>query len=267
MSKWIATLALGIATLTGLGAAQSADFTRTAPGIRYGGAAPVPAPAPIPDAPARWYFRADLALGFPDDPTFFTHGLSLANGGLRTTPGMYRENNDVYAGYGLGVGYRFSPWFRMDMTVDTRSQKKYSFENFSYTSGGITGTASDSITLRSVSTLFNAYIDMPGYGRFVPYIGGGLGFAVNELIHGYTITETGGGASSTGREKTHDVSLAAMGTVGFAYNIDEMTALDINYRALYVGSSAVGTPGMNGHARIGDQLDHQLRAGVRFNVN
>lgn len=55
MRKTIASLALGAAALTGLGAAEAADYSRTAPGIRYGGSAAVPAPAPVPDMPPLWY--------------------------------------------------------------------------------------------------------------------------------------------------------------------------------------------------------------------
>ncbi len=267
MRQMIAGLALAAAALTSLGAAEAADFGRTAPGIRYGGGAAVPAPAPIPDAQARWYFRADLALGIPSDPTFRTDGLSVAGGALHSTKSMYSENNDAYAGYGLGVGYRFSPHLRVDLTVDTRSQQKYSMESWSYTAPGpINGTASDTITLRSVPVLFNGYIDFTGYGRFVPYLGGGIGFAVNELNHTYTITENGP-SNGAGREKTHDVSLAAMGTAGFAYDIDSITSLDFNYRLLFVGESQVGAASGAGITRIGDQLDHQLRAGVRFNIH
>lgn len=266
MRQMIASLALGAAALTGFTTAEAADFTRTAPGIRYGGgSAAVPAPTPVPDMRARWYFRADAALGFPSDPSFTTSGLAVAGGASHTTSAMYTQNNDVYAGYGLGVGYRVSPFLRFDMTVDTRSQKKYAVESFSYTAP-IAGTASDSVTLRSVPVLFNGYLDFTGWGRFVPYIGGGIGFAVNELNHAYNISEASS-AAGAGREKTHDVSLAAMGTAGFAYDIDSITTLDMNYRLLFVSESQVGSAAGAGVTRIGDQIDHQLRFGVRFNIH
>lgn len=267
MKRTLAYLALGAAALTAAHPAEAGDY---APGIRVVGqggpaAVPVPAPAPVPNMPSLWYFRADVALGFPGDASLTTNGFALANNTLTTSSSMYKDNNDIYGGYGLGVGYKFSPFVRADLTVDTRGQKQFKAQDISYTGpGGLTGTFNDSVTMRSVATLFNVYFDFNRYGHFVPYVGAGLGFAVNELIRSYSVAETGGlnPQSFSGREKTHDVSLAAMGTAGASFKIDTAISLDVNYRALYIGSSEIGP----NNVKVGDQVDHQIRAGVRFDI-
>lgn len=238
----------------------------------------MPAPAPIPDFPARWYFRADVALGIPSDASIREGGLQLGapppggSGTFRTSPGWFRDSAEIYDGYSFGVGYRFSRAIRGDVTIDTRSEREFKALGATYTYQNpigttITGTYSDSTLMQSVATLFNLYYDFQARGKFVPYIGAGLGFAVNDLSRNNRTVESGG-LTFSGSDTTLDVSLAAMGTIGFSYNIDPNIALDFNYRLLYVGGSQISLPlnGMTSTVNIGDQVDHQLRAGVRFNV-
>ncbi len=280
MKRKFVCLAAAIAMLSGIdGAAQANDYARLAPGVRMaGGGVPVPAPAPIPDSPARWYFRADVALGIPSDASIRESGLRLGapppggSGTFRTSPGWFKDSAEIYDGYSFGVGYIFSRAFRGDLTIDTRSEREFKAQGARYTyqnpiGTNITGTFSDSTKMQSVATLFNLYYDFHGRGRFVPYIGAGLGFAVNDLNRNNSTVESGG-LSFSGSESATVVSLAAMGTIGFTYNIDPTIALDFNYRLLFVGGSDISMPlnGRTSTVHIGDQIDHQLRAGVRFNV-
>ncbi len=57
--------------------------------------------------------------------------------------------------------------------------------------------------------------------------------------------------------------------LGSTYKLTEMTDLDFSYRYMWIegASSGIGVRGNNSRIEIDDTHDHQLRAGLRFNVN
>lgn len=134
--------------------------------------------------------------------------------------------------------------------------------------------------------LANLYYDFANRGGFTPYVGAGLGFVWHEISRNNTTSfstcdnqggpPTGceaGTYTSTGSNSSSDradkVSLAAAAMAGFSYDLTEITAIDVGYRYLYLqGTDAVLDVGeAQTRVEIGDQHVHQLRAGLRFNVN
>jgi opacity protein-like surface antigen len=128
--------------------------------------------------------------------------------------------------------------------------------------------------------LANAYYDIGGLGRWRPYIGGGLGFSVNEVerLHqtSYATCPTAGCLNPT-PEGTDPVrsglhytyTLAAQLTAGVSYQVWDNTHLDINYRYLFVGGTdqSMWVNGRNSTVEIDDQHEHYLRAGLRWDIN
>jgi opacity protein-like surface antigen len=74
--------------------------------------------------------------------------------------------------------------------------------------------------------------------------------------------------TTTGAEKTHSVTLAWALMAGASYQLSERTLLDLNYRYLSVGGVTSTTDASGGASKIsvGDTTEHQLRAGLRFNI-
>lgn len=124
--------------------------------------------------------------------------------------------------------------------------------------------------------------------RFTPYLGGGIGFAWNELKRVHTTHEisrtcgaiaprTCGTASRRDlvqvQDKTHDITFAATATAGLAYRLSDYALIDVNYRYLFVDATDVGIRingdnfGGNSRLSIGEMHEHQIRAGLRFDVN
>jgi opacity protein-like surface antigen len=165
-------------------------------------------------------------------------------------------------------------------------------------SGGVAGvadtrtrlTVDEDTKLDGTLWLANFYYDFGHVGRFTPYIGAGLGFAWNEISRSRSQTletcdneavgpagcDSGAvqgtytpvGATETASDKADKVTLAAAAMVGFSYEVSDMTSVDLGYRYLFVqGTDAVLTiGGEQSRLEIGDQHVHQLRAGLRFNV-
>ena len=147
-------------------------------------------------------------------------------------------------------------------------------------------TINDTSSLKGTVWMANAYYDLANMRGFTPYVGAGVGFVWNQISRTHTSTldscdnEAGPGAgcaggiytgavTTTATNKGDTVSLAAAAMAGFSYDLSDITSIDVGYRFLYLaGTSNDMTVCCNeSRVTIGDQSVHQLRAGLRFNVN
>ncbi|MFM9846222.1 MAG: outer membrane protein [Hyphomicrobiaceae bacterium] len=256
----------------------------------------VPAPAPVPET-FKWYVRADLGMGLQHDLSISENGLLF--GDTATTEaaapfGMssswFNDDFDTFFVGGVGVGMYFSPRWRGDITVDARTATSADADaanSFAQFSGGVaTGntvrqTIREDTDVRNTVALANLYYDLSQRGSGVtPYIGAGFGFAVRSIDRDHLTTEViddgiGGltpGNTYSGTGKAHQVAPAAAVMAGLAYSVSPGTVIDIGYRFTWIGSVDMstrisnGTDTYNSRLTIGDSFDHQIRAGLRWNV-
>lgn len=205
-----------------------------------------------------WRFDATIEKRSKDDVTIYgeqeydTH-VFFDNDGNTATPAIYTDSVDG------------------DTTGDSRTRL----------------TVDEKTKLDGTLWMANAYYDFNTGRSFTPYVGGGIGFVWNEISRSRSqITETcnnqaveceqgaNPGTYTPGVEvresdKADKVTLAAAAMAGFSYDVSEMTAVDIGYRYLYLqGTSAVLSIGdQTSRLEIGDQHVHQIRAGLRFDVD
>jgi opacity protein-like surface antigen len=150
-------------------------------------------------------------------------------------------------------------------------------------------TYSDSFTSSNSTGLANLYADLPVSERFTPYIGAGIGYVRHQLkgrsfsrvtqcvdtsdchptlvdaqpgavVLNTTTTTTAGGIN---------YQLAAALMAGFTYKVWDNTKLDIGYRWLHLqGTSYTGrSPGLVENLKIPDQNIHEMRVGLRYDIN
>jgi opacity protein-like surface antigen len=268
-----ATLALLLALAFGAGAMTPAlagglptpDY-RT--GINpYGVATPVPAPIPVPVYEASWYLRGDFAAGFGADPSVTATGTPYGGNTLGLNAFTLTKSFEPSFTGGVGVGYVWGPAFRTDLTVDIHSLMLAKFNGTAtYNGGASTVTVQDKNRWMSTILLANAYYDFRTGTPFTPYLGGGVGFAVNQLTRESNSTGTAGATSFSGRST--QVQFAAAAMAGLTYEMSSFVALDVNYRFLYVGGPDVDLTINNGATgmAIGALNEHQIRAGLRFSI-
>jgi opacity protein-like surface antigen len=164
-----------------------------------------------------WYVRGDLGVSFDDAPTLSLPGLSAP------PPGFYGSTLPAYAGQnihstdftgGVGAGYRFNNYLRLDATWDYRGAPGGSSQTTVVCPYGLTGLTSQvppnpllgylyntsntcigqaSIKQHNNTFLGNAYADLGTYYGFTPYVGGGLGFNINTLSGNLAFNETANG--------------------------------------------------------------------------
>lgn len=219
-------------------------------------------------------------------------------------PAWLSKDFDTSFTGGIGVGYYISKHLRTDVTLDVLGANSVTARgNFRYLAHqfrgnplawvpidqvrGTTvfGTVVDKTELNSSALLFNFYADLFNRGPFTPYIGGGLGVAYTKAERNHQTTEficdvnvdplclsrvARPGLSRI--DNSHSVGLAAAAMAGIVYEISESTKLDFNYRYLYLADSKASlafgsTNGIRSELEIGDQHQHQIRAGIRFDIN
>ncbi len=295
------SLSLGFAALVLASNTAAAGGWNYGAGVKdFGPAAvPVPAPVPVPEY-VRYYFRLDAGVGLGDSASGSEQGYLYgedALGGPSSIPSAWFNNDfETFVTLGAGAGVYVGNGFRLDMTAETRSEGKVKinggYQYVAPASGGsyeqVRGRVDDETTLRGGIFLFNAYYDFDRgpTSRFTPYIGAGIGFAWNELKRNHSTSEfsrlcnTGSGCSGafwrrdfeSVQDKTHDITVAASAMAGLSYRISDYALLDLNYRYVFLGSTDHGLTidggsfGGNSKVSIGETHEHQLRAGVRFEV-
>ncbi len=216
--------------------AQAADFGR---GLVYGNGiepvgapTPVPAPIPVPVYEPEWYFRADFAAGFGSQPSITTTGTPFAASTIGLSPSWLSENFEPSFTGGVGVGYVWGAAFRTDFTVDLHSIMTATFDGTqTYNSGGVqTLTVQDKTRFMSTILLMNGYYDIRTGTAFTPYLGGGVGFAVNQLTRSSNSTDTGPTGNFTVSERTTRIKFAGAAMAGLTYDINSVVSLDVGYR-------------------------------------
>jgi opacity protein-like surface antigen len=238
----------------------------------YAVATPVPAPIPVPVYDAAWYFRGDFAAGFGSDPSVTTTGTPFTGSGpaplsVGFDPAWLRKSFEPSFTGGVGVGYVWGPRFRTDLTVDFHSIMQAKFIGTSPVTGGLL-SVDDRTKWMSTILLINGYYDFRTGTPFTPYLGGGLGFAVNQLTrNSNSIFSPDQSFNTSASGRTTKVVFAAAAMAGLTYDFNSFVALDVNYRYLFIGGSDVGPTGANSTVSIGDLNESQIRAGLRFYIN
>lgn len=289
-----AFLGLGLACLAAVSSpATAADWTRGANNAYR--SMYVPAPRPIPET-FKWYLRADIGMGLQQGLSLDEEGVLFGqNGGvpIGTDPpfGMesawFNDDFDTFFVGGVGVGMYLSPRWRGDITVDARTATSGDAEgSFRYAliapaGNFMEGTVRENVDIRNTVTLANLYYDLSQRGSgFTPYIGAGVGFAVRSIDREHITTQVEDDGSPppanrptyTGHGKAHQVAPAAAVMAGVAYSVSPGTVIDIGYRFTWIGDVDMamrinrGGDSYQSRLTIGDSFDHQIRAGLRWNV-
>lgn len=218
---------------------------------------------------------AGLALprdaGIKNDPDTAT--------GVLNSPGGTLNDLDRSPVYGLGLGYRISPLLRADVSVGLRTALDLS-DGEGNAAGGTAGRNEVTAKIRSRAVFLTGYVDAgsllpPQYSWINPYVGAGVGYAVNRLssltvtnaIAGVGTDTTRSAPSGTGR------GLAWQIAAGLGFEVSRSLTLDVGYRYVDLGRLKVdrgiydypGTVGETAsNALKGDLNTHEVVVGLRY---
>lgn len=247
-----------IAALTGLfaaagSAAWAADLSRvfvsSAPTMRDGR-----------ENSRGWYLRG--TVGYVD----YKHPEADFANQPRITD-LSRENLSHSAVLGGGIGYRFNPNVRADVTIDHIFDARFK---------GIVSApvlTPDIVTDRghfeATTFMVNGYLDFRSAMGFTPYIGAGIGVAHNVISHQVLTTynpETGVEAVShlAGGD---DFSFAWALMAGVGYQLSSNFTLDLGYRYASLGDVKTRDFDTGSGVEMESIGSHEVRLGVRYNFN
>jgi opacity protein-like surface antigen len=234
-------------------------------------------PAPMVAAPppaaeyGGWYLRGDGGVGINQ----VSHLRSTFDPTV-VVPAPLFESYSIgdSAFVGAGVGYQFNSWLRADVTGEYRTASNYRATQ-SYTNrwnnlcgGAVGGRCHDLYNAQHRAAVFlaNGYVDLGTWYGITPYVGGGVGFAVNFLENETDVgPETGGFGYARNRTQTN-FAWAAM--AGLGYNVTQNLKLEVGYRYLDMGritSNVIGCPSnCAGERQSFDLASHDIRLGFRY---
>lgn len=161
---------------------------------------------------------------------------------------------------GAGLGFRFLPFLRTDVTVSYRPS--YSGKTTDLTTGLIT-----SGEVKNLSGFLNAYVDIPTPTPFTPYVGAGIGAGRNKT--GTTTVSDGVNTLSVQGSTKTSFAYQAMGGVSFPIFVG--VALDLGYHYVNGGRFKTSTNAtFNGMtvpggvpAASGKLKAHEVQLGLR----
>jgi opacity protein-like surface antigen len=208
-------------------------------------ALPVQAPPPPPPSDSGWYLRGDVGVSvqkfdafdhFQTNPTFV----------WPASWAIVQKETDDSAFVDFGIGYQVNNWLRFDVTGEHRTAAKFKVVG-SYTEFCAPGpTCFDQYdgSHSAEVLMLNAYLDLGTWWCLTPFVGAGVGGALNTVSSvtdlGITTTVPGFGYSSS---DASNWNLAWSVQAGVDYNVSNNLKLEAAVRYLNLGS--VKTPIVN----------------------
>lgn len=300
MKRTTILFALGLAACATT-TTEAADWNNGAGGIKdHGGMAGVPVPAPIPVMESfSWYVRTDLGYAVKSSGDVTT---TPSLGGVSVTQD-YDSNEGPFHG-GIGFGRYMTNSLRWDVTGDYRGPQKTQSYTSHYNATTITagptvpvgGTSYDShwinnynvarsqeVRMANHTLMMNLYYDFNRGGGFNPYVGIGAGLTAREVrmefhetgictqsvndLTGVVVACAEPRLDRSGKPSSVNFGLAAAAMLGFTYEVRKGVLVDTGYRASWQGGNTTVRPQGSGDVISGsERIDHELRAGLRFNV-
>ena len=230
-------------------------------------------PMPVPVIPefSGWYLRGDIGFSNQSVDKLHQHLMDLPGNSFS----FPTKSFDAAPFFGIGVGYQFNSWLRMDVTGEYRGRANLhmvsvdtanNYESFYGSKSEFTG-------------LVNAYADLGTWWRVTPFIGAGIGTSYNRIHDFYDMCNSGAAgcagqitavADGTGGKWNFAWALYA----GLGYQVNPGLTVELAYRYINLGDAQSGwfhniNPAFStapGPFEFKGLTSHDLKLGVRWNL-
>lgn len=241
------------------------------PGASAADLPPAYTPPPPPAAVlGGWYLRGDI--GYSNQRVG-----ELDNVLYSDFDTLDRGDRDFDGGpiFGVGVGYRFNKWFRVDVTGEHRAAVDFSGNDIG-TFGADTFVNNYDAKKSEWLAMINAYADLGTYRGLTPFVGAGIGM-VRTTISGFTDFGTSTAAPVPAFAYGDDNSewnFAWALYAGLGFEITPNLTLELAYRYLDIGDAESGdlytydgTNNVDNPMEFKDLISHDVRLGMRYMFN
>lgn len=171
------------------------------------------------------------------------------------------------ASFGLGIGYKYNEWLRVDATADHIEHYGVRGVAPCRNPGCLPGDLSRERTeLGGWALMANGYVDFGNWAGITPYVGGGIGAA--RIVTSRHDSFNPGSKTPNGTFAAGDRwSFAASAMAGASYDLGSGFQIDAGYRYLWIDGAETGTSSaVKGRVEFKDLDSHQVRIGVRYFV-
>lgn len=266
---------LSLAALIALGsmpAAQAADYSQPPP-------PPPPVyiqqPPPVQDIAEGWYLRGDIGFSNQEVGSLFNEQYNAFKSVKNIDKGF-----DAAPFFGIGIGYNFNDWLRLDVTGEYRGRANFHGLDIGALPGG--GYATDRYTASKSEWTFllNGYVDLGTWHSITPFVGAGIGMSRNTIINfgdfatcinSSSCAGSGGSDAYAGTVSKWNMAWALH--AGLAYKVSKNFTVELAYRYLNLGNAVTGpTVAFDGSQsfppfEFRHLTSHDVKLGLRFNLD
>lgn len=227
------------------------------------------APAPVAaEFASGWYLRGDIGISSQrvqrlDNVLYST-----------TTVTNIDKGFDSAGIFGVGIGYQFNNWFRMDVTGEYRSRAAFRGLDRYVDPTLPTGFGVDDYYASKSETLVlaNAYLDLGTWWCVTPFIGAGVGFSRNTISQFRDVNVVTAGLAFADEATKWNMAWAVH--AGLAYKVTPNFTVELAYRYVHLGDAESGDLiTYNGVSTVVNPMifknldSHDVKLGVRWNFS
>lgn len=227
------------------------------------GAADMPPPvykAPVVIETGGWYLRGDI--GFSNQKVD-----ELTSPVFTSAVTVLKKEVDAAPFGGLGLGYQFNNWFRVDVTGEYRGGATFrGLDTYGPASNDYFGTKSEWLFLG------NAYLDLGTWWCFTPFIGAGIGYSRNTISNWRDINNQTGATAYADTNSQWEFAWALH--AGVAYKVTPNFTAEFAYRYVNLGDFATtdmigfnGTNATYNPIQLNGVTSHDFKLGLRWNLS
>jgi len=194
--------------------------------------------------PHGFYIKGGLGPALVEDSEFKSFPGSAGN---------HDVDFDVGVRFDFGFGYQVVPWFAAEFETGA------TFSSID----SIDGAFNEDADVVNIPFMVNTIFQCPTMGRFVPYIGLGVGFSSTVLdVDDITI-----GSTSVFGGSEYDTVFAYQALAGFRYHIDRNWSVGASYKYMRTDEAEWDVHGFAGtdHIRLDALSTHSVTVDFTFN--
>jgi opacity protein-like surface antigen len=229
---------------------------------------PPPMYAPPVEDFGGWYLRGDIGfsnqrVSHLDTPGYHDPGI--------TVPPTIGLGFDTAGIFGIGAGYRFNNWLRVDVTGQYRGNANLHGLDIVSFNGAVIGTDEYHGSKSEWLVLANAYVDLGTWWCMTPFVGAGVGASRNTISNFVDINTPNLSVAFTPAASKWDLAWALH--AGVAYRVNSSLTLELAYSYVNLGDGVTGAlTDFNGFTRgrtvqFKDITSSDLKLGVRWELN
>ena len=170
--------------------------------------------------------------------------------------------------FGIGLGYQFNDWFRVDVTGEYRG--KANFRGLDTWNNGL-GANDHYGTKSEWLFLANAYVDLGTWWCITPFIGAGIGYSQNTLSNWRDVNMFNNAIGYSDSHSQWEMAWALH--AGLAYKVSKNFTAEIAYRYVNLGdfrtNDLIGHDGSNATynpIHLNGVTSHDIKLALRWSL-